>query len=109
MSPELFSASQIGLMLVFKSSMNALKCPGRMWSRVTRLTGPSVYWSWATPVASSSRERDNNPKTSRTACFIGTASFCDLWSLPYLQHAVKGKLQGQRGFEILRGFPRRYG
>src|SRR5215472_4520566 len=30
--------------------MNALKRPGRIWTNVTRVTPPSVYWSCARPV-----------------------------------------------------------
>src|SRR5208283_4652566 len=41
-----------------------------MWTSVTRLTGPSVYWSWATPVVSSNSERTDKHNVSRRACFI---------------------------------------
>jgi hypothetical protein len=49
--------------------MNALKCPGNIWTNVTRVTPPSVYWSCATAVAIDNKERQSTATANRIAGF----------------------------------------
>src|SRR5664279_5489111 len=92
MSPAFFSASQIGLMLFFTSSMNAVKCPGRIWTSTTRSTGPSVYWSCAVAVARDTREKHSAATASRKASFMYSLLFFLMHSsVPYPQCLVKRK------------------
>ncbi len=48
--------------------MNALKCPGNIWTKVTRVTPPSVYWSCATAEATDIKERQ--VPQLRIECFV---------------------------------------
>src|SRR5580658_8926963 len=60
----------MGIMLVFRSSMNASKWPGRMSMRVTRSTGPSLYLIWAAATDMATNEKQKIALANRTACLI---------------------------------------